>query len=103
MGCGTATLGSACGGGRVLDGPAARDVPDQETFPGDVADWLAEDGAVSSPSEGAAEARPIPSQAEASFVEVWFLLPEGQKQELGAMFSQMVMKRFQVLSGTEDK
>jgi hypothetical protein len=29
---------------------------------------------------------------------LWFLLPEHEKQELGALFSRMVMKLFRVVS-----
>jgi len=91
---GAVPYGSTRGGTDLLDRPAAECLSHQEDFPGIAAGWAAEDGGVSAWSEASGE-------REANLVELWSLLPEHQKQELGALFSGMVMKLFHVLSNEE--
>jgi len=98
---GAACYGQACGGPDVPDRPAPRGVADQAGLTGVVAECLARDDAVYSwiANSGAEPFRD--AEAETDFRGLWSALPEGQKQELGALFARMLMKLFRVWSGVE--
>lgn len=85
---------SACGCTDLLDRPAAGCLSGQKDLPRVTLGWVAEDGGVSSWSEA-------PAPSETRLVDLWFLLPEHEKQELGAVFSRMVMKLFRAVSNNE--
>lgn len=99
---GAACYRQACGGPDVPDRPAPRSLADQEGLTGVVAECIARDGAVSPRIENSGEEPFRDAEAEPDFAALWGALSEAQKQELGALFSRMVMKLFRVLSGVED-
>jgi hypothetical protein len=87
---GAVPYGAACGGAGLLDRPGTGRISLQEDISAAVGGWPAEDDGVS--------AGPQTSESQANLVEMWFQLPEPEKQELGALFSRMVMKLFRVVS-----
>lgn len=91
---GAVPYGSTCGCAPLLDRPSADCLSHQEDFPGIATGRTAEDGGVSAWSEAS-------GTTEANLVELWPLLPEHEKQELGALFSGMVLRLFRVLSTEE--
>ena len=88
---GAVPYGSSCGGTGLLDRPGPGGISLQEDPSAVAGGRLAEDGGVSAWPE-------TPAETQAHLVELWFLLPEHEKQKLGALFSRMVMKLFRVLS-----
>ncbi len=88
---GTVPYRSACGGADLLHRPAAGCLSGQENLPRITLRWVAEDDGVSSWPQA-------PAPSETNLVELWLLLPEHEKQELGAVFSRMLMKLFRAVS-----
>ncbi len=93
MDCGTVPYGPACGCADRADGLGTGCISCEEDLSAIAAGRLADDGGLS--------AWPEASTAEANLIELWFLLPEQEKQELGVLFSRMVVKLFRVLSNEE--
>jgi hypothetical protein len=82
---------SACGCADLPDRPAAGCLSGQEDLPRIALGWVAGADGVSSWPQA-------PAPSETNLVELWLLLPEHEKQELGAVFSRMVMKLFRAVS-----
>ena len=108
MGCPTASNWQPCGGSGLLDRSSARQRFYQAQDSGTSPNWAGGPGEVrsgsnipaTSPRVGAETEEP---EEEMNIHQLWFMLPEQEKEEFGVAFSDVVMTLFRVLTEAEDR
>jgi hypothetical protein len=103
--CSAASHWQPCGGSGVLDRPTARELPHQEEYPRVAPRWLGRTGEVRAGNAIPATSPQLGAETEEDLNvrQLWLMLPEQDKEEFGAAFSDVVMTLFRVLTKQEEK
>lgn len=95
-----------CGGSGVLDRPPTRQLPHQEEGSRTPPGWVGRTGGVRTGNVISTTPPRLGADTEKEDLKVrqlWFMLPEQEKEEFGAAFSDVVMTLFRVLTKEEER
>ena len=105
MACPAASHWHPCGGSSVLDRPTTRDLSHQEEDSRAAPRWFGRTGEVRAGNDLSATSPQLGAETEEDMNvrQLWLMLPEQEKEEFGAAFSDVVMTLFRVLHEEEEK